>query len=116
MPVLQDILRLWANPDNRRRRPAVSTEHHNVELPGLGCVMVSRTIDCIGEGCPRPQLLTLKAFNQIGQGDIVEFISDNPATVETVLDMMFTLPGSHLATVRTEGRWHVYLRKGHDQP
>ena len=115
MPVIQDILRLWTNPGSRRRRPSVSTEHHQVELPDHGSVMVSRTIDCIGEGCPRPQLLTLKAFNQIEQGDIVEFISDNPATVETVLDMMFTLPGSHLATVRSEGRWHVYLRKGAEQ-
>ena len=87
-------------------------ESREVEIPGLGVITVSRTVDCIGDGCPKPQLLTLKALNLVREGEVVELISDNPTAVETIPAMMLAAYGSHLATVRDDGCWKVYVRKG----
>ncbi len=87
-------------------------EPHAVDVPGLGMVIVARTVNCIGDGCPKPQLLTLKALNLVDEGEIVELISDNPTAVETIPAMMLAAYGSHLATVRGDGCWKVYVRKG----
>jgi tRNA 2-thiouridine synthesizing protein A len=84
---------------------------HEVELPGLGLVMVARTVDCIGDSCPKPQLLTLKALNQLPEGAIVELITDNPTAVETIPAMMLAAFGQHLASIRSDGCWKVYVRK-----
>lgn len=94
------------------RKSAVRSEPHTVQLPGHGDVPVACTIDCVGDPCPRPQLLTLKALNQIGDGEVIELISDNPATVETIPAMMLTVDGIHLGTLREEDLWRVFLRKG----
>lgn len=87
-------------------------DRYEVDVPGVGLLTVSRTVNCVGDGCPKPQLLTLKALNQVEDGDVVELISDNPTAVETIPAMMLAVFGSHLATVRGDGCWKVYVRKG----
>lgn len=99
----------------KRRRTGVqkaAAETRQVDVPGLGLVSVARTVNCIGDGCPKPQLLTLKALNLVDEGDAVELISDNATAVETIPAMMLAAYGSHLATVRDDGYWKVYVRKG----
>ena len=91
---------------------ALIIDGHEVELPGVGLVHVDRTINCIGDGCPKPQLLTLKALNTVEEGGVVELISDNPTAVETIPSMMLSAYGTHLATVRRDGCWKVYVRRG----
>jgi TusA-related sulfurtransferase len=49
----------------------------------------------------------------VQDGDVVELVSDNPTAVETIPAMMLSAYGSHLATVRREGCWKVYVRKGY---
>ncbi len=90
---------------------AVSEAPRVVVLPS-GRVTIARTLDCLGAACPRPQLLTLKVMGQLQEGEVVELLSDNPATVETLPALMFTLCGTHLATVKEEDCWRVYMRKG----
>lgn len=87
-------------------------EFREVELSGIGRVRVARTVDCIGDGCPKPQILTLKALNQVPEGLVVELVSDNPTAVETIPAMMDAAYGRHLATIRDVGCWRVYVRKG----
>ncbi|WP_372921350.1 sulfurtransferase TusA family protein [Roseovarius sp.] len=84
-----------------------------MELDGLGRVRVARSVNCIGDGCPKPQLLTLKALNQLPEGSVVELISDNPSAVETIPSMMMAAYGVHIATVRDHSCWKVYVRKGY---
>lgn len=91
---------------------AVAAEKVEVDIPGVGPVTVARTVYCIGDSCPKPQLMTLKALNQVKDGDVVELVSDNPTAVETIPAMMLSAYGSHLATVRMAGCWKVYVRKG----
>ncbi len=87
-------------------------ETREVEIRGLGVMKVARSVNCIGDGCPKPQLLTLKALNQLPEGSVVELISDNPTAVETIPSMMMAAYGSHLATIRDDSYWKVYVRKG----
>jgi tRNA 2-thiouridine synthesizing protein A len=91
---------------------ATDSPSFEVDLPGVGRLIVARKVDCVGDGCPKPQLLTLKALNQVAVGDVVELVSDNPTAVETIPALMMAVYGSHIATVRGEGCWKVYVRKG----
>lgn len=98
--------------ERRTEPPATVPEPREVDVPGIGIVVVARTVNCIGAGCPKPQLLTLKALNLVYEGDTVELISDNVTAVETIPAMMLAAYGRHLATVRDDGCWKVYVRKG----
>lgn len=102
----------WFTKRKRRVAPTPVADNHWVDLPGLGMVRVARTVNCIGDGCPKPQLLTLKALNLVSDGDAVELISDNVTAVETIPAMMLAAYGRHLATVRSDGCWKVYVCKG----
>jgi tRNA 2-thiouridine synthesizing protein A len=83
-----------------------------VDVPGLGKTLVVRSVDCLGAMCPRPQLLTLKVLGEVGPGEVVEIVLDNPTAVEGFPALAETLGCAHLATVRDFGCWRVYLRKG----
>jgi TusA-related sulfurtransferase len=103
----------WLEPPVRPlRQSAVTAEGHADEIPGLGRFWVVRTVDCVGASCPRPQLLTMKAINQLRDGEVIELITDNPVSVESIPDLMVVLCSTHLATVHEEDRWRIYLRKG----
>ena len=94
----------------KRRSPPVSVLR-TVELPGLGAVAVARSIDCLGEMCPRPQLLTVKVVGEIGVGEVVEVLTDNAAAAEGFPALAMKLDCEHLASVRETGHWRVYLRR-----
>lgn len=95
-----------------RRRQRICTEvAEAVELPGYGQVEVRCRVACQGEGCPKPQLLTLKALNESAEGTVVEVITDNLSAVETIPSMMDIYGGRHLATTREAGHWHIYVRR-----
>ncbi len=82
------------------------------DVPGLGKTLVARSVNCIGAMCPRPQLLTLKVLGEVGPGEVVEIVLDNPTAVEGFPALAETLGCAHLASVRDFGCWRVYLRKG----
>jgi TusA-related sulfurtransferase len=83
-----------------------------VEVPGVGEVLLVRTVDCLGAMCPRPQLLTLKVLSEVEPGEVIEVVSDNPTAVEGFPALAQTLYCTHLATVRSGDSWRIYLRKG----
>ncbi len=95
----------------KRRSPLVSVLRM-VELPGRGAVAVARSIDCLGEMCPRPQLLTVKVVDEMGVGEVVEVLTDNAAAAEGFPALAMKLDCEHLATVREPGHWRIYLRRG----
>lgn len=81
-------------------------------LPDGTRVVVKQTVDCIGDSCPRPQLMTKKAVGAAASGDVVEILVDNPTSMEAIPPMMPGLRSTHLATVRGERCWRVFVRKG----
>ena len=81
-------------------------------LPDGTKIAVKQQVNCLGDSCPRPQLLTRKALATAAQGDVIEVLIDNPTSVEAIPPMMPGLASTHLATVRAERCWRVYVRKG----
>lgn len=74
-------------------------------------VTIAQFVDCRGDSCPRPQLMTRKAVGQIGSGEVVEILVDNPSSVEALPPMCDELNATHLETIQEPRCWKVYIRK-----
>lgn len=74
-------------------------------------VPVARRVDCRGDSCPRPQLMTKKAVNELAEGGIVEVLVDNPSSVEALPPMCDELNATHLETIKDPACWRVYIQK-----
>lgn len=74
-------------------------------------VSIASKVDCIGDSCPRPQLMTKKAVGQLGSGEVVEVMVDNPTSVEALPPMCPEMDATHLETVNSGRCWKVYIRK-----
>ncbi|MBC8258253.1 MAG: sulfurtransferase TusA family protein [SAR324 cluster bacterium] len=72
---------------------------------------IAQQIDCIGDSCPRPQMMTKKAINSAATNDVVEIIIDNPSSMEAVPPMAPQIGATHLETVTDDNCWKIYLRK-----
>jgi tRNA 2-thiouridine synthesizing protein A len=72
---------------------------------------IKQQIDCLGDSCPRPQLMTKKALSMAMPGEVIEVLIDNATSMEAIPPMMKDLHSSHLATIRMDRCWHVYVRK-----
>ena len=108
---LSNLLRLHRRAVTTGGADSGSLAARNVDLPGYGLVEVGCRLDCEGEGCPRPQLRTLKALDENANGVVVEVITDNPSVVETISSMMDMFEGHHLATIKDKDTWRIYVRR-----
>lgn len=98
---------------SRKAQPAAEAGQASAAvLPDGTKVAVKQQVNCLGDSCPRPQLLTKKALAAAVQGDVIEVLIDNPTSVEAIPPMMPGLASTHLATVRAERCWRVFVRKG----
>lgn len=108
---LANIFRSKA-PEKAKQRQRVCHEvAEQTELPGYGEVAVRCRVSCVGEGCPKPQLMTLKALDESQDGFVVEVVTDNLSAVETIPSMMDIYGGQHLGTIREENCWRIYVRR-----
>lgn len=74
-------------------------------------VTIATRIDCLGDSCPRPQLMTKKALKNAAPNDVIEILIDNPSSMEAIPPMLPDLNATHLETIKGERRWQVYVRK-----
>ncbi len=74
-------------------------------------IQIARQIDCLGVSCPRPQLMTKKAINEIAIGEVIEVLADNPSSVEALPPMCDELDATHLETIKASNCWRIYIRK-----
>ena len=72
---------------------------------------ISQVIDCIGDSCPRPQLMTKKALSGAAAGDVIEVRIDNPTSMEAIPPMMPELSSVHLGTVKADRYWRVIVSR-----
>jgi len=84
---------------------------HDVTLSDGNTYTVVQTVDCIGDSCPRPQLMTKKAVGQIEVGQVIEVMVDNPSSMEALPPMCDEMSATHLETVKDARCWKVYIRK-----
>jgi tRNA 2-thiouridine synthesizing protein A len=82
-----------------------------VKLSDGNSYQITQQIDCIGDSCPRPQMMTKKAINSAETNDVVEIIVDNPSSMEAVPPMGPQIGATHLETVTDNNCWKIYLRK-----
>lgn len=74
-------------------------------------VTVDQLIDCLGDSCPRPQLMTKKALQNAEPGKVIEVRIDNSTSMEAIPPMMPELGGRHLGTVKDGRYWRVVVTK-----
>lgn len=74
-------------------------------------VTVADRVDCLGDSCPRPQLMTKKAVGAAAANDVIEVVVDNPTSMEALPPMCPQLDSTHLDTIAVDRGWHVYIRK-----
>jgi len=72
---------------------------------------LTQQVDCLGDSCPRPQMMTKKALTSAKTDDVVEITVDNPSSMEAVPPMGPQLGATHLETVTENNCWKIYMRK-----
>jgi len=82
-----------------------------VEIFGYGCLFVTLSFNFIGDTCLRTNLLTKRALAEAADGDVIEIITDNLSSVETIPFMSPNYNGVHLATCQDAQCWRVYMQK-----
>lgn len=102
----------WFSKRNQQSSIAVRRIDQVVRLESYGPLQVQVMVDCLGAVCPRPQLLTMRALDHMNDGEVLELLVDNPASAEAIPAMAMGLGSTHLVTMRNEGSWRIYLRKG----
>ncbi len=101
-------MRCW----NRRRLAASPPEEGRyVEIPGHGVVAVSVSLNFLGVDCLRTNLLTKKAMGLARPGEMLEIITDNTSSAETIPFMLPNYGCVYLATVYEDQRRILYVKK-----
>lgn len=83
----------------------------SITLEDGNTVTIAQVVDCIGDSCPRPQLMTKKALGNAAPGEIIEVRIDNPTSMEAIPPMMPDLGARHLGTVKSGRYWSVVVTK-----
>jgi len=94
----------------KKNKPG-SSEPAEVTLSDGSVVNVATKVDCLGDSCPRPQLMTKKAVGAAATNEVVEVAVDNPTSMEALPPMCPQLSATHLETIATDNGWHVYIQK-----
>lgn len=82
-----------------------------IEILGYGCLYVALSLNFVGDTCLRTNLLTKRALAEAADGDVIEIITDNLSSVETIPFMSPNYNGVHLATCQDAQCWKIYVQK-----
>lgn len=74
-------------------------------------VTIAQRVDCIGDSCPRPQLMTKKALSSVQSDQVIEVLVDNPSSVEAIPPMLDGLQSTLLESRKADHCWEIYIRK-----
>jgi len=96
---------------SKKPKTEETTTSHDVTLGDGATHTIAKVVDCIGDSCPRPQLMTKKTIGQVDVGQVIEVMVDNPSSMEALPPMCDELSATHLETVKAERCWKVYIRK-----
>ena len=97
-----------AQPVSQKTELVVKEEW--VEIAQYGCLYVTLSLNLIGDTCLRINLLTKRAFAEAMEGDIIEVVTDNLSSVETIPFMSPNYNGVHLATCQDAQCWRIYVQ------
>ncbi len=95
----------------KKKQPQAPEDGGEIALEDGSVVKVKTVVDCIGDSCPRPQLMTRAAVSKLNAGDIIEVRIDNPTSVEAIPPMMADLGSTCLGTIKKDRYWQVVVRR-----
>jgi TusA-related sulfurtransferase len=87
-----------------------------VEIPGHGQRKIAIALNFVGDTCLRINLVTKRALAYCMAGDVIEIVTDNLSSVETIPFMSPNYDFIHLATVQEQMCWKIYLGKTNADP
>jgi tRNA 2-thiouridine synthesizing protein A len=73
----------------------------------------NETVDTLGRVCPYPLLLTKKALEKLGSGQMLKVLCDAPASAEDSIPRYCEKNKHAIETVKVEdkGMWEIYIKK-----
>ena len=83
-----------------------------VGVPGIGKITVDKTVNCLGQVCPVPQLMTKRAIREMKEGEVLEVLISNPPSLETVPAILPSINAIHLGTLKDGNIWRLFIKKG----
>ena len=95
----------------RKPREENRSPGEEVTLDTGEVVVAASVVDCIGDNCPRPQILTRSALAGAAAGEVIEVKVDNPTSMEALPPIIEENGGAHLGTFRQARYWQVMARK-----
>ncbi len=96
---------------SKKKETADTGAKREVTLSDGKAYTVSAQVDCLGDSCPRPQLMTKKAVTAATTNDVIEVLVDNPSSMEAIPPLCPELVATHLETVKADRCWQIYVRK-----
>jgi len=95
----------------KKNRSAAPAALNDVTLSDGHTFRLARSVDCLGDSCPRPQLMTKKALGECAAQDVIEILVDNPTSMEAIPPLLGEFGATHLETLKTDRHWQIYVRK-----
>jgi tRNA 2-thiouridine synthesizing protein A len=73
----------------------------------------AQTLDTLGRVCPYPLLLTKKALEKLGAGQMLKVLTDAPASAEDSIPRYCEKSGFSIESVKHDdkGMWELYIKK-----
>ena len=73
----------------------------------------TQTLDTLGRVCPYPLLLTKKALEKMGSGQVLKVLCDAPASAEDSIPRYCEKYKFGFESVKVEdkGMWELYIKK-----
>lgn len=71
-----------------------------------------QVLDVLGRVCPYPLVLTKKAMEKLGSGEILKVLCDAPASAEDSIPKFCEKNGYKLQVDKVaDGKWDIYIQK-----
>jgi len=71
----------------------------------------AQTLDTLGRVCPYPLLLTKKALEKLGSGQLLKVLCDAPASAEDSIPRYAEKQGYGFESVKLADKWELYIKK-----
>ncbi len=71
----------------------------------------AQTLDTLGRVCPYPLLLTKKALEKLGSGQVLKVLCDAPASAEDSIPRYAEKQGYGFESVKLADKWELFIKK-----
>jgi TusA-related sulfurtransferase len=73
----------------------------------LSKINITKMVDCIGENCPMPLVMTRAAILESKKGDVIKVVGTHPQSYEEIPLALEVLEKEILERVKEEEKWYI---------